>query len=282
MSTVPKPFAAYTLFKGDITSVDYLHLVQESDGSIPGWIDESGIPQGSLKVGGSSNIFVEGSLVTNPNFLPGTGINFSVAGSNVTINSTAVGGVQSLNSLVGNLNITVGTGLSVAPSGTNILLTNTGVTSLNGGSGDLSLTSTGATISIVASGNTINLEAAGGGSGGVTSLNTLIGDLAITAGAGISISPSTPNVQVINTGLLSLNSITGVADIIPSGAGISILTSGQNVEIQNTGVTSLYSFNWNFHLRTYGCCYVGQYRRDIFDGGDRYSPFRVNWPCYHY
>src|SRR5271155_4143263 len=99
---VPNAFAAFTIFKGDITKIDYLHLVQESDGSIPGWIDESGYPQGTLALGGGgSSVYVEGTLITNPNFLPGTNVTFSVVGSNITINSTGGGGsgVTSLNTL---------------------------------------------------------------------------------------------------------------------------------------------------------------------------------------
>src|ERR1700678_1702759 len=92
---VPNAFAAFTIFKGDITKVDYLHLVRESDGGIPGWIDELGIPQGTLATGGGggSSVFIEGSLILDPNFLPGTGINFSVAGSDITISATGSGGI---------------------------------------------------------------------------------------------------------------------------------------------------------------------------------------------
>jgi hypothetical protein len=232
MSNVPNPFASFSIFKGDITKIDYLHLVQESDGSIPGWIDESGHPQGTLLTGGgSSNIFVQGALVTNPNFLPGTGINFNVSGSNVTINSTAAGGVTSLNSLVGALNITVGAGLSVTPSGTSINLANTGVTGLNTLVGGISLTSTSGTVSIVASGNTIDLEATGG-SAGVASLNTLTGNLALIAGPGIGITLGSGEITLSSTGgVSSLNSLLGALNITAAGS-VTVTPSGTNIQVE--------------------------------------------------
>lgn len=88
MSAVPHPFAAWTIFKGNITSVDYLHLVQESDGSIPGWIDQSGYPQGTL----AAILSINGSLITSPNLIAGANITLAVSGSNITISSSGGGG----------------------------------------------------------------------------------------------------------------------------------------------------------------------------------------------
>src|ERR1700690_624505 len=121
----PNPFAAYSFFKGDITKIDFLHLVQESDGSIPGWIDEAGIGRGTLASGGGggSTVFVEGSPITNPNFLPGAGVSFLVSGSNVTISASVTAGVSSLNAETGALTLTSSDGsLSVASVGNNINL----------------------------------------------------------------------------------------------------------------------------------------------------------------
>ena len=46
--SVPNSAAGYSFFKGDITTTDFLHLVRESDGSVLGWIDQNGYPQGTL------------------------------------------------------------------------------------------------------------------------------------------------------------------------------------------------------------------------------------------
>lgn len=167
--SVPNSAAGYSFFKGDITTTDFLHLVRESDGSVLGWIDQNGYPQGTLAGtgGGGSSVFVEGSLITNPNFLPGLGVSFTVAGSNITIGSS---GVASLNTLTG----------------------------------IVSLTSTLGSVSILQVGNTLDLEVSGSGAG-VLSLNSLIGNVNITAaGAGIGIVTSGQNVEVQNTGVTQL------------------------------------------------------------------------------
>ena len=144
MSTVPNAFASTSIFKGDITTQDFLHLVRESDGSILGWLDENGIPQGSMAIGGGgggSSIFIEGTPVNNPDFLAGPGVAFAISGSNVTLSNTgvlslnsqtgALNAVLSLNSLIGALNITAGSGIGITPSGTSIAIANDGVLSLN-------------------------------------------------------------------------------------------------------------------------------------------------------
>ena len=198
MSNVPNPFASFTIPKGDITSVDYLHLLQESDGSIPGWIDQDGIPQGTLALGGGGgNVFVNGSMITNPNFISGANIAFSVAGSNITISSTGGGGggVSSLNSLTGGLALVAGAGISVSPFGSTIALTNTGVLSVNSIAGNLTLIA-GPNITLTPSGSNLTIGAASG----VASLNSLLGALNITAGSGISVTPSGTSIQITNTG----------------------------------------------------------------------------------
>lgn len=50
----PNAFASFSIFKGDITTQDFMHLVRESDGSVVGWIDQNGTPQGTLAVGGGA------------------------------------------------------------------------------------------------------------------------------------------------------------------------------------------------------------------------------------
>ena len=173
MSTVPNTFASTSIFKGDITTQDFLHLVRESDGSILGWLDENGIPQGSMAIGGGgggSSVFVNGTPVNNPDFLAGPGVAYTILGSNVTLSNTgvlslnsltgALSAVLSLNSLVGNLNITAGAGIGVTPSGASVQVTNAGVTSFNSLVGDVNVAA-GSGIVFTPSGNGFQISSSG-------------------------------------------------------------------------------------------------------------------------
>jgi len=62
----------------------------------------------------------------------------------------------------------------------------------------------------------------GGSSGGV--INSII------AGTGISANNSSGNVTIDNTGVTSLNSITGAVDLV-NGSNVTISGSGQNITI---------------------------------------------------
>ena len=207
MSTVPNTFASTSIFKGDITTQDFLHLVRESDGSILGWLDENGIPQGSMAIGGGgggSSIFIEGTPVSNPNFLAGPGVAFAILGSNVTLSNTgvlslnsqtgALTAVLSLNSLIGALNITAGSGIGVTPSGTSIAIVNQGV----------------------------------------RSLNSLTGTPSIAGGTGLSVTPSGSTIALANTGVTSIAGTTGISVSASTGA-VSVSVSLPWLDIQDFG-----------------------------------------------
>ena len=155
----PNAFASFSIFKGDITTQDFMHLVRESDGSVVGWIDQNGTPQGTLATGGGggTSIFVNSVLVPNPNFLSGAGINLQVVGSNVSVINT---GVTSINSLLGAVSLTQGSGITITPSGNSLIFS------------------------------------ASGGAAGVSSLNTLTGALSLIAGTNVSFNSTSSSITV--------------------------------------------------------------------------------------
>ena len=65
------------------------------------------------------------------------------------------------------------------------------------------------------------VDVATGAAGGVTSLNSLTGALSITAGTGISVTPSSPNIAIANTGVTSA---TGTANQVTVSASTGAVT----------------------------------------------------------
>ena len=108
--------------------------------------------------------------------------------------------------------IIAGTGIGVSGATGNVTVTNTGVTSLvagtaigvSGATGAVTVNNTGVT-SIVA-GTNVTIS---GGTGAVTVNATTSGVTSLAAGTGIGVSASTGAVTVSNTGVTSLNSLTG-------------------------------------------------------------------------
>lgn len=102
--------------------------------------------------------------------------------------------VETLNGCSGTVSLVAGTGIGITPdtgAGTITIeatgATTAGVSSLQTLTGDITFTSTGDTIAITTDGTTINLETTGGGSGGVPSVNTITTAVSIVAGTNITI-----------------------------------------------------------------------------------------------
>jgi hypothetical protein len=95
--------------------------------------------------------------------------------------------------------VTAGTGLSGGGSAGVVTLNNDGVLQLNTQSGSLTLTSANTNL-VVGSSGSGNIELnVPTGAGGISSLNTLTGDLTIAAGTGISVTPSGTNITIAST-----------------------------------------------------------------------------------
>lgn len=109
-----------------------------------------------------------------------------------------------------------------------------GVSSLNTLTGPLAITA-GTNVTVTPSGSSIRIDSSG--TGGVASLNALTGALAITPGTGISVTPSGTNISIAATGgpgVTSMNTLTG-ALAITAGTGITVTPSGSNISIAATG-----------------------------------------------
>lgn len=147
----------------------------------------------------------------------------STAGNIITVNSPVVTpGVPSVNGESGAITISGGGTTTVTNSGGNITVStpavDTGVVSLNSQKGALTITGSGATTVT----NT-------GGSFTVSSPVVDPGVTAITAGEGISVSGNTGNVTINNIGIRS----------ILSNAGIEAQTESGVTSLFNTGVLSV-------------------------------------------
>jgi hypothetical protein len=71
-------------------------------------------------------------------------------------------------------------------------------------------------------------------SAAVTSINGETGAVNITAGTGISVTPSGQNIQIANTGVTSLNSELGAVNIV-AGSNITVTPIGQDIIIAASG-----------------------------------------------
>jgi hypothetical protein len=186
---------------------------------------------GALTLGSGTGISISGLTITNTGIISASaGNGISVSGSDpLTITNTGVLGVGggTTSYLTGDIKFIAGSDISITQSGQDITIANTYaytlpstvltssstyVKTLQGSSGELSL-SAGGGISI--SGLTIS-------NSGVT---------ALTAGSGISLSGSTGDVTVTNAGVISLQGDTGSLSLA-SGSGISI----SGLTITNVGV----------------------------------------------
>lgn len=158
------------------------------------------------------------TLVGDVTIQGGTGISVAVVGSSIILISQTQG-VVSLNTLVGNLTIIPGTGIAVSNVGSSqIEITNTEPgTTYTGGTG---ISVTGAVIS----------------NSGVLSMNSLTGALNITAGSGITVTPSGTSIQISasSSGVSSLNSLTGFLNIT-AGTDITITPSGSSIQVTYSG-----------------------------------------------
>jgi hypothetical protein len=111
--------------------------------------------------------------------------------------------------------------------------TGNGVITFNGKTGDIDLATTGINsgLSISSTGNSFSIS-----NTGVRSINNVTGAITMT-GTGISIGVGSGTLSLTNTGVLSVNSRTGAVGIT-TGSGISISASGNTLTVNNTGVLS--------------------------------------------
>jgi hypothetical protein len=163
---------------------------------------ESGITNGGTAVATADGIIVGGNnnIITGCQFSSNNGYAIRIRGNNNIIVAN-----EFLNPVTGNIIIEAGaTGNVIIQPGL------TGIT--DNGSGTINVSSAselqGVPISPITptSGQVLTyngtqwIATTGGGTAGVSSLNTLAGALSITAGTGISVSPSGTSIQITNTG----------------------------------------------------------------------------------
>lgn len=172
------------------------------------------------------------------NLIPGTGIGITDGGSGaITVSNL---GVLSVNGETGNITIVGAGSAAVSISGSPpSIITVTGPLFETNGIPNLSQTilsinqSSGISVTNP-SGGTVAIA-----NTGVLSLNSLTGALSITAGAGISVTPSNPNIAIANTGVLAItsngsNPISGTVNLA-AGSGVTLSPSGQGITIASTG-----------------------------------------------
>lgn len=102
------------------------------------------------------------------------------------------------------------------------------VTSVNGADGPIVLLpGTNMTSIVQGPPKTFTFNAAGGGGGGVTSLDALTGAVVLSPGAGISVTDNVPapnSIEIANTGVLSIVGGTAMINVWPPGPGTGNLT----------------------------------------------------------
>ena len=75
------------------------------------------------------------------------------------------------------------------------------------------------------------------GASGVTSLNSLTGDVKVSAGAGISVATASPTITVTNTGVRSVNGMSPTVSIV-AGTGISVVDTSPTITISSSVATN--------------------------------------------
>lgn len=108
-----------------------------------------------------------------------------------------------------------------------------GVSSVNSLVGAITLAA-GTNIGLTPSGNTITISSTA--SNGVTNVNSITGAVTIAAGANITVTPSGNTITIAGTGggVSSVNALTG-AVVFAAGSNITLTPSGNTVTIASTG-----------------------------------------------
>lgn len=209
-------------------------------------------PNGQLKAirgAGGLTITEAGGVITLESSQASTGVTSlngltnavditAAAPLNVVVNGQDVGltysGLRSLNGVVGAGQLLPGLGIDVDTTGQNLTVTNTGVHYLRAAGNDLTegvilVAGTNITLASDPVGNTVTINSSGGGSGGVTSINTLQGALTLAGGSGIAVSGSGSTLTVSAVGasnpVASLNTLSGNLNLV-GDQGIVITAQG--------------------------------------------------------
>jgi hypothetical protein len=157
---------------------------------------------------------------------PGTaGVNTLTVGSGLSNTGTAINPILNNTGVLSVSTTGSGSGITIGGTPANPQFSNAGVLGVNSQQGQVSLTSSGGSVTITnPTPGTINLEAPTGGGG------TLTG---ITAGAGISVTPTNPAQPTIaNTGILGLTAGTNVVLATPSPGTRSISVPNMPIPLQ--------------------------------------------------
>jgi hypothetical protein len=154
------------------------------------------------------------------------------------------GGVSYLNSLEGSVTLSGGDGITVGTVGDTITVTNTGALSVAGASGAITLTGTNVAITVVD--ENIDLAVTFPAIP-VTSVGAKTGDVTFAAGeeGGLALAYGMNNadpITISNTGVITIESITGNVTLSTTTTGLTIVPTGQDIAIDVTfPVTSVNS-----------------------------------------
>jgi hypothetical protein len=224
------------------------------------------------------------SLQGNITLQAGSGVSIvTLTGNVIEVSASASAGVSSLNLLTGpvtiqggsNVTVTLLTGgvIEIAASGSG----GGGISSVSAGSGISVTPLTGNAVQVAANlvaganitltpltGNAIEISSSA--SGGVSSLNAMVGAVTLQAGSNVTITPLTGNVIEISAsgggggGVTSLNTLTGPVTIQGDGTVGVTLLSGNVIELSaasSSGVTSLNYLTGPVTIRGEGGITVG-------------------------
>jgi len=155
-----------------------------------------------------------------------------VNGQDINLSYT---GLRSLNGIVGAGQLIEGLGIDIDTTGQNLTVTNTGVRFMQAGASQLTggvvlVAGENVTLTPDEGANTITIDSTGGGgTGGVTSVNTLQGALTIASGTGIAVSAMGSTITVSATGaanpVATLNTLSGNLNLVGEG-GITVTAQG--------------------------------------------------------
>jgi len=154
------------------------------------------------------------------------------------------GGVSYLNSLEGSVTLSGGDGITVGTVGDTITVTNTGALSVAGATGAITLT--GTNVAITVEDENIDLAVTFPAIP-VTSVGAKTGDITFAAGeeGGLALAYGENNaapITISNTGVLTIESITGNVTLSTTTSGLTIVPTGQDIAIDVTfPVTSVNS-----------------------------------------
>jgi hypothetical protein len=146
------------------------------------------------------------------------------------------GGVSYLNSLEGSITLSGGDGITVGSVGNTITVTNTGALSVEGVTGAITLTGTNVSIGVV--NNNIDLGVTFPAIP-VTSVGAKTGDVTFAAGAegGLALAYGMNNadpITISNSGVVTIESITGNVTLSTTTTGLTIVPTGQDIAIDVT------------------------------------------------